>query len=322
MPRLDRDLTDVLPIDLPAGYSARPSRPDDLEATFRLVSDAERHDDGAADVALSDIAAEWERPDFDLETMSIAVWHGNELAASGDVFMGRAEVDVAPVHRGRGLGSALLPWTWAVARADGRDSVGQTVSDNRIDAAQLFRAHGYEVAHTSWALRIDLGDEAPASPSLPAGLAFRDYRPGEDDRAIFDVIDAAFDEWQGRESHGFDNWAPAFLLRDEVVPELVPLVVDGARIVGVALNYDYGLDQDTEGWIQQLAVDAAYRNRGLGRALLQESFRRFHRVGYRRCGLSTDSRTGALGLYEHVGMSVRASFTRYTKTLAVPEPTT
>lgn len=303
------------PIDLPEGYIARPSTPGDLEATFRLAAAAEEHDDGTAEIARSDIAAEWERPDFDLETMSIAVWRGQELAASGDVFMGRAEVDVAPAHRGRGVGSALLPWTWAVARADGRDSVGQTVSDKRTDAVALFTEHGYEAGHTAWALRIDLDDEPPPTPSLPEGLAFRDFRPGEDDRAIFDVIDVAFDEWDDRESHGFDNWAPAFLHRDEVVPGLVPLVVDGDRIVGVALNYHYGLDDDVEGWTQQLAVDREHRGRGLGRALLQESFRRFHGMGYRRAGLSTDSRTGALGLYEHVGMRVRSSFTRYTKQL-------
>ena len=118
---------------------------------------------------MSDIAADWERPDFDLSTMSISVWQGDELAATGDVFMGRAEVDVAPAHRGRGIGSAMLPWTWAVARADGRATVGQTVSDRRTDAAALFRAHGYEVGHTAWALRIDLGEEPPPSRRCPRG---------------------------------------------------------------------------------------------------------------------------------------------------------
>ena len=59
-------------------------------------------------------------------------------------------------------------------------------------------------------------------------------------------------------------------------------MVDGYRIVGVALNYHYGVDDDVEGWTQQLAVDRAYRGRGLGRALLQERFRRFHGVGYRQ----------------------------------------
>lgn len=303
------------PLAVPDGYRARPCTRDDLEAVFRLVAACEQHDMGVGEVALSDIAADWGRPDFDLETMSISVWRGDELAASGEVFMGRAEVDVAPEHRGRGLGSALLPWTWRVALADGRDQVGQTVPDDRSDAVDLFRSHGYEVGGVAWVLRIDLDDDAPPSPSLPEGLAFRDYHPGEDDRVVFDVIDTAFSEWHDRESHGFENWAAAFLRRDEVVPELVPLVVDGDQVVGVALNYHYGLDDDVEGWVQQLAVDRAYRGRGLGRALLQESFRRFHGVGYRRAGLSTDSRTGALGLYEHVGMHVRSSFTRYTKQL-------
>jgi mycothiol synthase len=309
----EQDPGDMHRIDLPRGYTARPSQTGDLEATFRLVADAEAFDQGSAEVSLSDIAAEWERPDFDLSTMSIAVWHGDELAATGDVFMGRAEVDVAPSHRGRGLGSALLPWTWRVARSDGRDSVGQTVSDARTDAVALFGAHGYEPTHTAWALRIDLGDEPPPAPALAPGFWFRDLRRGQDDRALFELIDEAFGEWPDRESPGFENWAAETLRRDEVVERLVPLLFDGDRLVGASVTFDYGIDD--EGWVQQLAVHRDHRGRGLGRALLQESFRRFHAAGYRRCGLSTDSRTGALGLYEHVGMHVRSSYTRWTKRL-------
>ncbi len=62
--------------DLPAGYHARPARREDLDAVFHLVAACERHDDGATEVARSDIAADWNRPDFDLETMSIVVVHG------------------------------------------------------------------------------------------------------------------------------------------------------------------------------------------------------------------------------------------------------
>ena len=39
------------------------------------------------------------------------------------------------------------------------------------------------------------------------------------------------------------------------------------------------------------------------------------RRGLRRCALGTDSRTGARGLYEHVGMRVRASYGEYRKAL-------
>ena len=41
--------------------------------------------------------------------------------------------------------------------------------------------------------------------------------------------------------------------------------------------------------------------------------------GDRVCGLSTDSRTGALGLYENVGMHVTRSYTNLTKALQLED---
>src|SRR5919204_32725 len=70
-----------------------------------------------------------------------------------------------------------------------------------------------------------------------------------------------------------------------------------------------------EGWVQQLAVKRSYRGRGLGGALLQAAFREFYRRGLKTAGLSTESRTGARGVYEHVGMKVTRSFKRYSKDL-------
>jgi mycothiol synthase len=64
------------------------------------------------------------------------------------------------------------------------------------------------------------------------------------------------------------------------------------------------------------AVDKAYRGQGLGRALLHESFRRYRELGRAGCGVATDSRTGALGLYQHLGMRIDRSYTRYEKRLS------
>jgi mycothiol synthase len=297
---------------LPDGLTARPLTWDDVETVYRLEADSEASDDGDAELALSDVVAEWRQPAFDLATMSVGVFDADHLVAHADVIQTRAEAVVAPAYRGRGVGSALARWTWGVASAAGRDEVGQSVSDHNVAARNLFESLGYERRHTSWLLRIEL-DHEPASPVLPDGLTLRDHRLGIDEPEIFDVIETAFSEWEGREPYTFEDWHAKFFDRQEVRPELQVLAADGDRIVGVAINYDYA--EDVEGWVQQLAVDEAYRGRGLGRALLQESFRRFYAIGRRTCGVSTDTRTGALGLYEHVGMHVRKSYTHWSRRL-------
>ena len=61
---------------------------------------------------------------------------------------------------------------------------------------------------------------------------------------------------------------------------------------------------DEVGYVDKLAVRKDVRNQGLARALLVDSFAAARAHGATVCELSTDSRTGALGLYEKVGMEV------------------
>jgi GNAT superfamily N-acetyltransferase len=60
------------------------------------------------------------------------------------------------------------------------------------------------------------------------------------------------------------------------------------------------------GWIGTLAVRPAWRRRGLGLALLQESFGRFYARGERTVALGVDAQnpTGPTRLYERAGMGV------------------
>jgi len=84
--------------------------------------------------------------------------------------------------------------------------------------------------------------------------------------------------------------------------------------VGAVISYDY--PDAGEGWISQLATKATHRHRGIALALLRTAFGWFHERGRTVAGVSTDSRTGALGLYEKVGMRVVRQYTRYTKPLS------
>ena len=302
-------------LTLPEGYRSRTLTPDDAQAVTDLVAATELDVDGSVEIDVSDVRVDWDRPNFDQAAMSIGVERDGTLVAFAEVYRGRAEVEVHPSHRGHGLGTTLMRWTWDAARRDGRDSLGQIVSDAHATARALLVANGYEVGHVSWILRIDLDHEI-APPELPDGLEIRDWRPGEDDRAVWRVIEDAFSEWPGRdEETPFEDWKATIADHEAVRPDTTPVIVDGSRIVGVAVGMDYPSDSSNEGWVQQLAVARDHRGRGLGRALLHESFRRFRAMGWTQAGLATDSRTGALTLYEHVGMRVDRSYTRWVRHL-------
>jgi ribosomal protein S18 acetylase RimI-like enzyme len=57
-----------------------------------------------------------------------------------------------------------------------------------------------------------------------------------------------------------------------------------------------------------LAVRKDQRRGGLARALLVDCFELSRANGRPRAELSTDSRTGALGLYERVGMRITSTW--------------
>ncbi|HET8526370.1 MAG TPA: GNAT family N-acetyltransferase, partial [Actinomycetota bacterium] len=153
-------------------------------------------------------------------------------------------------------------------------------------------------------------DEPPPPPEPIPGIEIRPYRPS-DARDVHRVVDAAFSEWPGRDPEPYEVWASDDLAHPEFAPEVSPLAFDGDELVGVILASDY-LELG-EGWINQLATKASYRRRGIGQALLRTSFAWFFERGRRVAGVATDSRTGALGLYERVGMRVQRQYTRYTK---------
>jgi mycothiol synthase len=296
---------------LPEGLTARPPSPDDAQAVTDLLAACELALHGETDIDRSDIESDWRRPSFDLTEDGLLVLEDDRLIAHAEVFGGRrAEANVHPVARGCGIGAVLLSWTEERARADGSTLLGQTVTDADRAATHLLAGHGYSPLWTSWILRIEMV-ERPPEPMLPHGLSFREFVPGRDDREVFQVIDTAFGEWPNRDASSLGDWAAITVEREGFEPWQIPLVVDGDRIVGVEflLHYPAGA------WLGHLAVERSHRGRGLGRALLLHAFRTFFDRGERVVELSTDSRTGALGLYERVGMSVKRSYTHYAKEL-------
>ena len=299
-------------IELPDGLTARPATPDDARSIFELIAACEIDADGVAEVDEHDITLGFGRHGFDPTLDSLLVFERDELVACAEIYRGRGEGDVRPSHRGRGIGAGLLGWIEGRARELASTQVGQARTDADAAARELFRANGYEPSWTSWMIRIRL-DEPPPPPEAPSGIAIRAYR-ASDAREVHRVIDAAFTEWEGRDPEPYEVWAPQIIAHPAFRPELSPLALDGDEIVGLVISYDF--PELGEGWIQQLATRATHRRRGIARALLLTSFGWFYDAGRRVAGVATDSRTGALGLYEKVGMRVERQYTRYTKHLS------
>jgi len=297
-------------LTLPEGLATRPAREVDVDAVTELIAECERADDGAVEVDRDDVASDLSVPGLDLERDTLLVFEARALVAWAQVKRAGAfvSVDVHPALRGRGIGPALMGWTERNAREAGGTFVRQSKTDANGGAADLLMSNGYAPGWTSWILEIAIEGLTEGRP--PEGIDIREFAPGRDDLAVYRLIDEAFD-WERRGSTSFEDWKAVTIARDTFDPSVSPVALAGKEIVGVALSLDYG----SEGLVDQVAVAKPYRNRGIASALLGRAFLGFGRRGRAVCTLSTDSRTGALALYEKVGMRVRRSYTAYVKDL-------
>ena len=286
-------------MDLPPGLTARPLVIVDAERVFALMVASETHDAGEAAIDLEDIVADWQRPSFDLTTQSVGVVSGAELVAYAEVVNGRyADATVPPEWRGRGIGTWLAAWTQEEARRQGGSLVGMPVPRGS-DGDRLLASLGYHVAWTSWVLELPRGAVIEPQP-LPEGYAIRAFQPGEE-RVVYQVVEDAFNEWPDRTPTPYDDWAARVVRRPGFEPWHLRVVTEPS---GAVVGVGYVILSRDSGYVMSLAVRKDQRRRGLARGLLVDCFEVSRGAGMARAELSTDSRTGALGLYERVGMEI------------------
>jgi ribosomal protein S18 acetylase RimI-like enzyme len=304
----DLDINDLDINDLGLdGLTWRPLRAQEAHDVYELMKEAELADVGEVVIEEADIVADWQRPSFDIVSQTIGVLDGDRLVAYAEVDRGRwGHCAVHPDHRGRGIGTALARWTQRVSRRDGKGLVGQPVPSGSSGEA-LFKALGYEPLWTSWVLEMPPGTTIEPQP-MPDGYAIREADGDADHRRAHEVVEDAFLEWSVRDRQPFEDWAAGTVLRPGFEPWHLRLVTDPhGDVVGVSFLVHSG----DFGYIDKLAVRRDQRGRGLARALLADSFAESRRHGATRSELSTDSRTGALGLYEKVGMVVTSTWRHY-----------
>lgn len=295
-------------LSLPEGYTARPLTVEDARGVYEVMAAQEKHDVGTVEIEEADIVADWQRPGYVVEEHGVGVLDGPVLVAYAEhVRNDRGDAAVHPDHRGKGLGTQLALWMQDTARRSGASVVGMPVPEGS-PGDRLLEALGYRVRWNSWLLTLPEGATVPERP-LPEGYAVR-AATEEEHRGAWTVNEDAFLEWSDRPRDTFEEWQAATVLRPGFEPWHLRVVVDPAgEVVGMAFLVMAARDEGgTEGFIDRLATRADQRGRGLGQALLVDAFRVATEHGASSSSLSTDSRTGALGLYEKVGMVVASNW--------------
>lgn len=291
-------------MELPEAHTSRPLAPSDIDAVVAVANAYDTAVLGEPDLEKADIEGFWNMASFDQGLDTVGVFRGDGLVAYAQVLMGKhIEVTVHPEHVGRGLGSALGSWAEARLREKGAAKAFQSAPSADATALRIFAERGYELAWTSWVLALPIDAAIPTRP-LDVGYEVRQFVPGIEDEAVYEVVQIAFGEWSDRERTPYEDWRALVFEREGFGPENLLVATFQGKVVGVC----YVIDGERSGWVQNVAVDTAHRNHGLAQVLLAEAFKGTRARGLKRAELATDSRTGALGLYEKLGMQVTQSY--------------
>lgn len=282
----------------PTGVALRELRESDAEsvaALYRLVFGDQRPIDAAEIVSWLDneeLRPEWLR----------VLERDGRVVGYGDIVIERQEVALdaaAPGHW-----DIFFEWAEKRARAEHVPRV-RVLLPAKHETEGLVERRGYRLWRSAYTMHVVLNDMPPEVSRAPSGVEFRPYRPSDED-----LLRAALDETFASDPF-FHEASPAhfrefFLRARGFDPSLWLLAWDEQELAGFVLAFPERAGEVDLGWIASLGVRIPWRRRGLGEALLRAAIRELHARGLRRVGLGVDAenKTGALSLYERVGMQV------------------
>lgn len=291
--------------------NVRAARSEDVDSVAALIAAYDASLDAPPDTTADDLRDEWRELDLTRDTWLLEL--DGRLAGFGCVYgkPERLHADgyVHPDFRGCGLGARIVELTEARAREVGAARLRNGTLHADTAGRALLEGRGYAYVRSFLRMAIEL-DAEPAAPDLPDGLRLDDFRD-DDAEAVHAANQEAFADHWGHVHEPYDAWRARRL--EPADTSLWLVVRDGDEIAATALNdIRFG-----GGWVGALGTRPAWRGRGLGRALLLASFRRFHDRGERRVQLGVDSEnpTGAVRLYESAGMEVVWRADLYEKAL-------
>ncbi|MEV6411137.1 GNAT family N-acetyltransferase [Kribbella sp. NPDC051718] len=217
----------------------------------------------------------------------------------------RITVQVPPLERGRGIGSALAEKVSAVAAEAGAHKLLTVVADE--DESKVFAARrGYEVGRRMSHSRAELS-AVPEAHAVPDGLRLVDYT-GVDPRSLWEAhVAVAGDDPSGL-SHisAYDDWLKHDWDHPDLRLDLSAAVLDGDQVVSFVTT-----TADPERrviWSNLTGTVPAYRGRGLAKVVKSAALTRSRDAGFEQAFTGNDAANKPmLAVNEWLGYRVAAA---------------
>jgi mycothiol synthase len=187
------------------------------------------------------------------------------------------------------------------------------------DYAEVLEAAGFTPSRNFHRMRIESTSPLiPAEmPPLPEGVDVEVVRDEAGARRLCALDNASFAEHYNFVPREFDEWWALMSVGTTRDPDgWWLLTVDGVDAAMCLLDESRAALGD--GYVGVLGVLEQFRGRGLAQLLLRRAFVRYRDLGRAgtQLGVDADNTTGAVRLYERVGMRVTRSVTGYSRPIA------
>jgi mycothiol synthase len=268
---------------------------------------------GTDDVTPADLLLYWESPDVEFGQDVLVAEQGSDIVGYADVGLHGDGVwlDV------RGTDPNALPGLLeaieqrATTKEPDRKLWGYTSADD-VPLVELFERTGYRKARHSFRMQIELDGDQP-EPEWPESVSVRTMRGGEE-RRVYEAQMASFaDTWMFA-VEPYESWLHWMVEEPSFDPSLWFIAEQEGEVAGIILSRAPE-NEPGVGWVRILGVLPAYRQHGLGQALLQHTFAEFGKRGFTAVGLGVDAEnpTGAVRVYQRVGMHVERTSLMFEK---------
>ena len=187
-----------------------------------------------------------------------------------------------------------------IARARGRGarSLRHLVYRNDDAHRTAVLERGFRRVRSDWTMHREIAPDGPDA-AAPDGIRFATLAEHPDQLGLYRADQEAFAEHFGFSPESFEVWRQRRFDADDDRSRWL-LALEGDQIVAFLCEVVGG----EVAQVAALGTRQRWRGRGIGSALLRRAFAEMARAGHREVTLWVDAQneTGAVGLYERVGM--------------------